>query len=1061
MKGGDIRRAPPGILGLLVLVGHLGGANGEDIRAVIRDLSLEPEGKTPVVKRFDPAWVKSLTSRGEPYVYTKLNSAAFDYIGMPVGGICSGQLYLGGDGRLWYWDIFNTKSQRDVRGVGAYARPYQRSRPDLKAYNDIRQGFAVRIAAGGRTQRRTLDREGFSNVEFRGQYPIGLVKYSDPNVPVTVELEAFSPFAPLSLEDSTHPATVLVYTVTNTGRQAVEGQIAGWLENAVCLASRPTVAGQLRNRIERGADVTYLSCDATRPPAAAPVREPVKDIVFEDFEGPLAARWTVEGEAFQGGTKPNYHHQPLRGYVGKGLADSFWNAGKTNARAQDSDAPKGKLTSKPFKVERRAVRLLIGGGRHPGETCVNIVIDGRTVASATGDNSETLRPVVLDVSRHRGKTARIEIVDAHSGGWGHILVDQIVFTDKMTAESMPLEDLPDYGSMGLALLEASEGVFGRAKASVPEGLFEAGKPDTADVPFGASERLIGTLGKAFKLKSGEKTTVRYVVTWYFPNYVIGRLRTPSGRSYGKRFTSARDVAGHVAADFDRLTGQTRLWHKTWYDSTLPWWFLDRTFLNTSILATNTCYLFRDGRFYGYEGVYHGHGTCTHVWGYVQATGRLFPELERRLRERVDYNADVAFGDDGKIGYRSEFSRSDAVDGQSGIILRTYREHQMSQDDAFLRRNYRAMKKAMDYLVRTYDADEDGILTGGQHNTLDAKWYGKITWLSLHYGAALRAAGAMAEEMGDEKAARRFRTLADRGREYIEQKLFNGEYFFHEADPEHPESPGVFTGCEYSQLLGQSWAYQVGLGPILDARKVTTALRSLWKYNFSTDVGPFREKFQGGRWYAMPGEGGLIACTWPRGGSEVLSHGSRHFAGYLNECQAGYEYAATSLMMWHGLTAQALAHVRAVHDRYHGSKRNPWNEVEWGSHYSRSMASYGHFTAVCGFEHHGPRGYIAFSPRLTPEDFRAAFTSAAGWGTFSQKREQQKQTERIEVKWGSLRLKALAFDLPAGATARTVSVSCAGRRLEADFRMEASRVNITLRKAAIAEAGQAFEIEIGT
>jgi len=1033
--------------------------SGGDTDALVRELS-EGSPKTPAVKEFDRDWVAELTVRGEPTVYTHANSANFDYIGMPVSGLCAGQIYLGGDGKLWCWDLFNTKSKGDVRGVDAYARPYRRSGLDRKAHNDIRQGFAVRVGAGGNAQTRTLDREGFSHIEFRGQYPIGRVKYSDPNVPVTVELEAFSPFVPLSLEDSTYPATVLVYTVTNTSGQPVAGRLAGWLENAVCLESRSTRTGRLRNRIRRGDGATFLSCEATRPPRAAPARAPAEDILFEDFERGLADRWTVEGGAFQGGTKPNHHHQPLRGHEGKGLADSFWNAGNKGARAQDSDAPQGKLISKPFSVERRAVRLLVGGGRNPGKTCVNIVIDGKTVASATGDNTETLRPVVLDVSGHKGKTARIEIVDAHGGGWGHILVDQIVFTDKMTVESGPLEDLADYGSMGLALLDAGEGVFGRAKASVPEGLFEAGTLEAADVPFDSDEGLTGTLGKPFTLEPGQKTTARYVLTWWFPHYVIGRLRTPSGRSYGKRFASARAVAEHVAARFGELAGQTRKWHETWYDSTLPWWFLERTFLNTSILATNTCYLFRDGRFYGYEGVYHGHGTCTHVWGYVQATGRLFPELERRLRERVDYNPDVAFGADGKIGYRSELNRSDAVDGQSGVILRTYGVHRMSRDDAFLRRTYEPMKKAMEYLVRTYDADEDGILTGGQHNTLDAKWYGKITWLSLHYGAALRAAGAMAEEMGDETAACRFRALADRGRRYIEQKLFNGEYFVQAPDPDHPKSPGVFTGCEYSQLLGQSWAYQVGLGPILDASKVTAALRSLWRYNFATDVGPYRETFKGGRWYAMPGEGGLIACTWPRGGSEVLSHGRAHFAGYLNECQAGYEYAATSLMMWHGLTVQALAHVRTVHDRYHGARRNPWNEVEWGSHYSRSMASYGHFTAVCGFEYHGPKGYIAFSPRLTPADFRAAFTSASGWGTFSQRRKPRQQTERIEVKWGSLRLKALAFDLPPKATARTVSAKCAGSALPADFRMEGRRVHVTLRKAATAEAERAFEIEIG-
>ena len=674
-----------------------------------------------------------------------------------------------------------------------------------------------------------------------------------------------------------------------------------------------------------------------------------------------------------------------------------------------------------------------------------------------GDDSETLSPKVLDVAEFAGKTARIEIVDGHSAGWGHVMVDEIVFSDDTRVDVKPLGQLPDFGSMALAVLGAPSDVT--ATPLFDRSSFALSSEKTATAVFG-SPAPVGALLRRFELQPGETVEIRFVLSWYFPNVPKFPINTPGGRHYGTRFDSAADVAERIAEDYGRLATQTRLWRDTWYDSTLPHWFLDRTFLNTSTLATNTCYLFGDGRFYGYEGVYHGHGTCNHVWGYAQAPGRLFPVLERRLREMVDFNPRVGFAPDvGRIAQRGEARRDDAVDGQSGCILRTYLVHQMQPDDAFLRRVYPSVKRATDYLTETYDADRDGILTGPQFNTLDAAWFGKITWLSLHYTAALRATGAMADEMDDVDFARQCRELADRGRNYIEERLFNGEYFFQEPDPKHPKSPGAFDGLEYSQLLGQSWAYQVGLGRIIDPEKAATHLRSLWKYNFATDVGPFREKYTNGRWYAMPGEGGIIACTWPRGGDEALAHGHQHFAGYLNECQPGYEWAATSLLMWHGMPYHALAHTRTMHERYHASKRNPYNEVEWGSHYSRSMASYGTFVAACGFEYHGPKGYIAFSPRNGPENFKAAFTSAAGWGSFTQRRTPSIQTDRIAVNWGELIAKTLAFDLPAGAATERVRVVAGDSPVDAALRMHENRVTITLREPITVSAGEELSVEI--
>ncbi|MBI4605028.1 MAG: hypothetical protein HY721_23955 [Planctomycetes bacterium] len=247
----------------------------------------------------------------------------------------------------------------------------------------------------------------------------------------------------------------------------------------------------------------------------------------------------------------------------------------------------------------------------------------------------------------------------------------------------------------------------------------------------------------------------FAVTWCFPNarldertgeWAALRRRTKLRRRYARRFESAGAVARDLAERWDWLHGQTRLWRDAWYDSTLPFWLLDRTFLNISTLATSTCFWFEDGRFYGWEGNYCCPGTCTHVWHYAQTAGRIFPEIERSVREMVDYG--LAFHEDtGLIGYRAELHDTVAIDGQAGTILRAFREHQMSPDGAFLKRLWPRIRKSIEYLIRQ-DRNEDGLLEGGQANTLDAVWYGPIAWLSSLYVAALRAGEAMATESGD-------------------------------------------------------------------------------------------------------------------------------------------------------------------------------------------------------------------------------------------------------------------------------------------------------------------------
>ena len=143
------------------------------------------------------------------------------------------------------------------------------------------------------------------------------------------------------------------------------------------------------------------------------------DIIFEDFERGYD-NWKVEGDAFgqapARGTLPN--QQPVSGFLGQGLVNSFLGGDDTT----------GRLVSKPFTIERRFIRFLVGGG-HYDRTQIRLVTDGKIVRASAGKDNERLEPVLWDVGSLLNQRAHIEIVDEQKGGWGHVNVDQIEFSD--------------------------------------------------------------------------------------------------------------------------------------------------------------------------------------------------------------------------------------------------------------------------------------------------------------------------------------------------------------------------------------------------------------------------------------------------------------------------------------------------------------------------------------------------------------------------------------------------------------------------------------------------------
>jgi hypothetical protein len=165
------------------------------------------------------------------------------------------------------------------------------------------------------------------------------------------------------------------------------------------------------------------------------------------------------------------------------------------------------------------------------------------------------------------------------------------------------------------------------------------------------------------------------------------------------------------------------------------------------------------------------------------------------------------------------------------------------------------------------------------------------------------------------------------------------------------------------------------------------------------------------------------------------------------------------MVWENMVTEALAVCRGVQDRYQPAKHNPFNEIECGDHYARGMASWGVYTALAGFEYHGPKGHLGFAPRIMPENFRAAFTAAEGWGSFTQTRAADMQRERIDVRWGQLRLKSLAFAVPQDWKTAETTVRMDDSSVNTTSTLRDGRLEIELSREVSLSKSNALEIEI--
>lgn len=285
----------------------------------------------------------------------------------------------------------------------------------------------------------------------------------------------------------------------------------------------------------------------------------------------------------------------------------------------------------------------------------------------------------------------------------------------------------------------------------------------------------------------------------------------------------------------------------------------------------------------------------------------------------------------------------------------------------------------------------GYLDGRQHHTLDMELFGPNAWLQGFYAGALSAAAEMAAVLADREAEEEYRELAAKAKEYLNRELFNGEYFYQKVDvcdrsvverfqaqdDYWNEEKGqikyqIADGCGIDQVLAQWHGNLCGLPEIFEKDKTRCALDAIFHYNYKPALG---EIYNPWRIFAIDEEGGVIMCEWPEGTLKPAIP-----LTYAQECMDGMQYQTASHMIWEGMLEQGETIVKAVREKYRGDNRNPWCEIECGSYYARSMASYALLLSYSGFTCDLDQGILGFRPRrrCADDSFTSFWSAGSGW-----------------------------------------------------------------------------------
>jgi uncharacterized protein (DUF608 family) len=628
------------------------------------------------------------------------------------------------------------------------------------------------------------------------------------------------------------------------------------------------------------------------------------------------------------------------------------------------------------------------------------------------------------------------------GSSGRILETEkgFILTSSGNADNVPISYFGIFVSEYDAVVDYAwfDGRPRDASAILWDDISQGNLPDT---PPTDKNSLGASIYVPLSLKNGEEKKVSINFCWYVKpdtTFSIGGLNKSGscceGEScipeysyykpwYTEKFESVNEVIDYWKENRVKLRKDSEIFQNAFYSSTLPAEVLEAVAANLTILKSPTVLRQHDGKLWGWEGCDDEsgccYGSCTHVWNYAQAIPHLFPALERTLRE-----TEFCFSqnEEGHQTFRSNIpvsppfhNRYAASDGQLGGIMKAYRDWRISGDTEWLKKLYPQIRKSMDYCINTWDPKYKGILEEPHHNTYDIEFWGPDGMCTSFYLGALTAFVEMGKEMGE--PVEFYEDLIKKGKKYMEEQLFNEEYFIQKIQWEGLEAKNPVEvaegtdqvsyseeaiellkkegpkyqygkGCLSDGILGMWMASVCGLEEAVESGKVKSHLLSVHKYNLKNDLSLHVNTQR--PTYALGNEGGLLLCSWPHGGELTLPF------FYSDEVWTGVEYQVASHLMMKGEVDKGLEIVRLCRQRYDGRVRNPFSEVECGYWYARAMASYGLLQGLTGIRYDALDKTLYINSKIG-DNFVSFLSTETGFGNVQLKNGHPK----VDVRYGTI------------------------------------------------------------